>query len=268
MYENPVLNESFLANVVRIVSAPGLSSVPAYGVGGQKVKMRTGDTEETVCFARVKRNISLLILNFVLCFTAGWIFLAGFSVVVQILLAGALFALMILASKFAFHNPEGAHILAPIFVVFEGLFFGAVARLCFPNMSEILFNLLGISFSALIALMIFTNRTLLASKHHWSNVICGSVISLGIWYLYIISVEYLFRVPMTLPHALEPAILFCAVVALCLAVRSFVDDLDYINYSIKYGAPRFMEWYLPFALMVTVPVWYISCGLKCAISDD
>lgn len=270
MYINPVLNESVVAKIVTVPAAApsgGARFALSRNRRQSPAKIRTGDTSETVSFSSVKRNILLLFVLFSSSFYAAWSFIGGQSIQIQLIASGVLLCLLLLASQFALHNPEGASVLAPIFVIFEGLFFGALVYLCFPNMSEMLLNFLGISFSALLALLLFTNRTLLASKHHWTNVGMGSILGIGVWYLYIIAMEYLLHVPMSLPHTYELTIFVCSLVGVVLATRAFVEDLDYVRYCIEYGAPKYMEWYLPFAIMVTVPVWYLSCGLRAVIED-
>ena len=77
----------------------------------------------------------------------------------------------------------------------------------------------------------------------------------GIAIMYLLSfVLRLFGVQMAFLHDSSPLSIGISLVVVVVAALNLVLDFDFIERGVEHGAPRFMEWYAAFGLLVTL-VW-------------
>ena len=73
--------------------------------------------------------------------------------------------------------------------------------------------------------------------------------------LYFVSfILQLFHVPMNFLHDASPLGFFVSIVAIVIASMNLIMDFDFIESGERNRAPKYMEWYSGFALLLTL-VW-------------
>jgi len=70
--------------------------------------------------------------------------------------------------------------------------------------------------------------------------------------------HYLLRIGVPLIHSSSPLGIGFSLVVVVIASMNLILDFDIIEQGSKRGAPKFMEWYGAFALMVTLVWLYIE----------
>jgi len=147
--------------------------------------------------------------------------------------------------------------LAPAYALLEGFFVGGISAYFSAQFAEIAPNLImqavGLTFGTAIAMFaLYYFRVIKATERFKSIIITAT---LGIAIFYVISfVLRLFRIQ--IPFLLEGStfgIIFSLVVV-AIAALNLILDFDMIEKGAAMGAPKHMEWYGAFGLMVTI-VW-------------
>lgn len=150
-------------------------------------------------------------------------------------------------------KPEIANITAPVYAAFEGLFLGAISA-----MFEVAYP--GIAFQAVLAtfavfgsmLFMYRSGTLRATPAFQKGLM---VAALGLFGIYLLSfIMGLFGTTIPFIHEAGPIGIGFSLFAVGLASLFLILDFDFIEKQSEMGAPKYMEWYGAFSLMVTL-VW-------------
>ncbi len=146
-----------------------------------------------------------------------------------------------------------APVTAPLYAVCEGLFLGAVSAFYEARFGGIVFQAVGLTFGVLAALLVaYTSRLIKVTENFKLGVVAATG-GLALFYL-VAMVLGLFhiQVPGIFGNGLV-GIAFSGIV-IVIAALNLVMDFDFIEHGAEHGAPKYMEWYGAFGLLVTL-VW-------------
>lgn len=153
-------------------------------------------------------------------------------------------------------KPIWAQYLAPVYAAAEGVFIGLVSRFF-----EAIFPGIVLEASS-ITLLIFAGM-LLAYRSGWlratpmfTKIIVFATIGVGVFYL-ITMIMSMFGVQSFYQGNGTLSIIVSVVVA-GIAAFNLILDFDLIDRSAAAGAPKWMEWYCGFGLLVTIVWLYIE----------
>jgi uncharacterized YccA/Bax inhibitor family protein len=153
--------------------------------------------------------------------------------------------------------PKSAPFLAPIYAVAEGLFLGALSA----NYESLYY---GITLqAALLTMCVFLGMLLAyktglikASPGFRRGIIAATA---GVALVYLLSfVLGLFGVTVPYLHDSTPIGIGISIVIIIIAALNFVLDFNFIEEGAQQGAPKYMEWYGSFGLLVTLVWLYIE----------
>ncbi|GIO89490.1 MULTISPECIES: Bax inhibitor-1/YccA family protein [Paenibacillus] len=153
--------------------------------------------------------------------------------------------------------PKSAPFLAPIYAVAEGLFLGALSA----NYESLYY---GITLqAALLTMCVFLGMLLAyktglikASPGFRRGIIAATA---GVALVYLLSfVLGLFGVTVPYLHDSTPIGIGISIVIIIIAALNFVLDFNFIEEGAHQGAPKYMEWYGSFGLLVTLVWLYIE----------
>ncbi len=154
-------------------------------------------------------------------------------------------------------KPKASPFLAPLYAVMEGVFLGALSKAFEVRWDGIVFQAVlatvGVFFATL-ALYVFG---VVKVTRRFQMVVIGA--TLGIFLLYLFgALLSLFGVDVVFWN--EPSALGIIVsVAICIvASLNLFLDYEFIRQSTIQGAPKYMEWYGGFGIMVTLVWIYIE----------
>ena len=135
----------------------------------------------------------------------------------------------------------------------EGLFLGGVSRMYEQQYSGIVPLAVGLTLGTLAALLLaYTSRLIRVTENFRLGVLAATG---GIALFYVVSMVLGFfgiRIPYI--HQSGPIGILFSLVVVGIAAMNLVLDFDFIERGSAVGAPKFMEWYGAFGLLVTL-VW-------------
>lgn len=148
---------------------------------------------------------------------------------------------------------DWAMVTAPLYAILEGLFLGGFSSLAEAQYPGIVIQGVGLTLGTCLML-------LLAYKSGWvkatENFKLGVVAATGG-----IALVYLITIILGLFHVNVPVIygnslmgIGFSLFVVIIAALNLVLDFDFIENGAAQGAPRYMEWYAAFGLMVTL-IW-------------
>ncbi len=153
--------------------------------------------------------------------------------------------------------PKASPITAPIYAALEGLVLGAISAFFNKQYHGIAFQAVGVSVGVL-AMMLFVYGTGLIRVTDKFRI--GLVSATGAVCLVYIADMVLSFFGIRVPYIHESGwigIGFSAVVVI-IAALNLVLDFDFIEKGVQFGAPKYMEWYGGFSLLVTLVWMYLE----------
>jgi uncharacterized YccA/Bax inhibitor family protein len=198
------------------------------------------------------------ILMAILLLTAGfaWSQAVSRSPLTGVLILGGLIGGLVVAMITIF-SPKSAPITAPIYAALEGLVLGAISAFFQAAYPGIVINAVGLSVGVL-ALMLFAYGTgIIRATEKFKIAVVAATGAIFLVYLVSMIVN-LFGGHMLLIHQSGTVgILFSAVVVI-IAALNLILDFDFIEQGVNAQAPRYMEWYAGFSLLVTLVWMYLE----------
>ncbi len=174
---------------------------------------------------------------------------------ISLMLVG-LFGGLILALVTAF-NMGIARITAPIYAFCEGLFLGGISSMLEFQFPGIVLQAMVATLALFAGIYITFRSGLVKVSQRFRNGVIGATMGLALFYLVaMIFALFGIRVPLLFSGG-SVGILFSLGVVV-LATLNLVLDFDMVQQMSEAGAPKHIEWYGAFALMVTLVWLYIE----------
>ncbi|MEN8234516.1 MAG: Bax inhibitor-1/YccA family protein [Actinomycetota bacterium] len=197
------------------------------------------------------------ILLAILLITAAW----GWSISspTGALPGWALFALLgafVLAIVTIF-KPEIAVVTGPIYTAAQGVFIGAMSKAYEAAWGGIVVTaVLATAAVFIVMLVLFVTRTIKVTDR-LRSVIVGATLGIALFYM-VSLVLMLFGVQ--IPYVWEGGIggILFSVLIVGIAAFNLLLDFDLIERGIAMGAPKRMDWFAAFSLMITIIWLYIE----------
>jgi uncharacterized YccA/Bax inhibitor family protein len=173
------------------------------------------------------------------------------SMVLQWLLIGTIGGFII--ALITIFKKSWASITAPLYAVFEGLALGSVSALYEARYPGIVFQAMALTFGTLATLLIaYKTRAIKATENFKLGVIAATG---AIALVYVVSMVLgLAGVQVGFMHSAGWLGIGISLLVVFVAALNLVLDFDFIEKGAAQGAPKYMEWYGAFGLLVTL-VW-------------
>ncbi len=172
------------------------------------------------------------------------------------LMMGGLFAGLIFGIATCF-KPNWAPVTAPIYAIGEGLFLGGLSVVINNLYPGIVFQAVGLTFGTLASLLFAYSTGMIKATENFKLGIAAA--TGGICLVYLASfVMGFFGMTMPLIHSASPMGIGFSLFVVVIAALNLVLDFDFIEHGAERGAPKYMEWYGAFGLMVTLVWLYIE----------
>jgi uncharacterized YccA/Bax inhibitor family protein len=210
----------------------------------------------TVKGALVKTFLLLAMTILAAAFTWRMVFYANNPMAVSPWLWGGLIAGFVLALIICF-VPKTAPYLAPLYAAAEGFALGAISAFYEARFAGIYHGIVvtAVSITLLTALvMLFCYMTgVIKVTNKLRSVIVIATISIGVFYFAVIILR-LFHVETPFYHGSGWLSIAISAVIVVVAALNLLLDFDFIEKGSQRGAPKYMEWYGAFGLLLTL-VW-------------
>ena len=146
-----------------------------------------------------------------------------------------------------------APVTAPLYALVEGFFLGSISAMYELRFDGIVFQAVLLTFGTLFALLMAYRSGLIKATENFK---LGVVAATGaICLLYLVGfVASLFGKPFAFLHDSSWLSIGISAFVVVIAALNLVLDFDFIEKGVEHGAPKYMEWYAGFGLIVTL-VW-------------
>lgn len=150
-----------------------------------------------------------------------------------------------------------APITAPLYAICEGLFVGAISSFFERSYPGIVFQATFLTFGTLFALLIAYRSGMIRATENFKLGVTAA--TGGIFLIYLATwILGMFGVSIPLIHDSGWFGIGFSLFVVVIAALNLVLDFDFIENGVKAGAPKYMEWYAAFGLLVTLIWLYIE----------
>jgi uncharacterized YccA/Bax inhibitor family protein len=230
------------------------SGNPALGEKAFKSLTLTGTSEAMTVRGTMNKLGFMLLLMMAGAFYT-WNGFAKGQNVQTLMWVGAIGGLVV-ALVMAFKK-EWAPWLAPAYGILEGLFVGAISAMYnfafAETMPNIITNAVGITVGVAVAMFLLYNLRIIKVTEKFRSIIIMATMGIAIFYL-ITMVLRMFGVNVGFMHDSSMLGIGISLFVAGIAAMNLLLDFDMIEQGAAQGAPKFMEWYGAFGLLVTL-VW-------------
>ena len=236
---------------VRRTGNPGLNektfaSLPRVGIGVQGMTLK----------GTIDKSFLLLIVLMVAALWP-WSQMASGDVqaVSSTMILGALGG-FVLALIISFKATLAPYLSIP-YAALEGLAVGGLSAILEQRYPGIAIQAVGLTFGVLAVLLIAYRMRLLRVTAQFRAIVIGATGGIALLYLatWILG---LFHVAVQVLYAATPLGIGISLVIVAVAALNLVLDFDLIERGVAGGAPKYMEWYSAFGLILTLVWLYIE----------
>ncbi|MDP1973510.1 MAG: Bax inhibitor-1/YccA family protein, partial [Sediminibacterium sp.] len=158
-------------------------------------------------------------------------------------------------------KPNWAPVLAPLYALLEGLFIGGISAIMNAAFAEsypgLIMQAVGLTFGVALAMFLLYNFRIISATERFKSMVFTATLGIGIFYL-ITMVLRMFGVNVSFMYDSSLLSIGISLFVVAIAALNLIMDFDMIEQGAERGAPKFMEWYGAFGLMVTIVWLYIE----------
>jgi uncharacterized YccA/Bax inhibitor family protein len=167
------------------------------------------------------------------------------------LLGGILGGLV--AALVTIFKPTWAPVTAPIYALLEGLALGAISAYFQARFPGIVIQAVALTFGVLFALLLAYRSGLIPVTQNFRLGVVAATGGIAIFYVVAIVLGF-FHISIPFLHEGSWLGIGFSLFVVVIAALNLVLDFDFIEKGAEQGAPKVMEWYAAFGLIVTL-VW-------------
>lgn len=150
-------------------------------------------------------------------------------------------------------KPRLAPITSPIYAVLEGMALGGISMLYNTQYKGLPVQAVMLTFAVFVVMLALYRFRVIRVTEKFRSVVLAA--GLGLMFFYLASfVMGFFGVNMPLINSASPMGIGFSVLACAVAAFFLMLDFDLVEEGISKGAPKHMEWYAGFSLLLTL-VW-------------
>ncbi|HEY6482442.1 MAG TPA: Bax inhibitor-1/YccA family protein [Steroidobacteraceae bacterium] len=173
------------------------------------------------------------------------------SVVSTSVMVGALGGL-VLGVIISFKATMAPYLAVP-YAALEGLAIGGISALFERRYPGIAIQSVGLTFGVLAVLLVAYSLRIIRATARFRAIVIGATGAIALLYVLSIVLGF-FHIAVPVLNAASPLGIIVSLVIVSVAALNLVLDFDLIESGVARGAPRYMEWYAAFGLLVTL-VW-------------
>jgi len=215
---------------------------------------RTYEAVEAMTVGGTVNKTGLLLVLVLLTSAWTWqkFFAAGNpAAVMPYLLIGALGGLVVaLVTVF---KKAWAAVTAPLYALLEGLAIGAISAFFEAQFPGIVIQAVGLTFGTLFCLLLAYKSGVIKATENFKLGVAAATGGIALIYLATLGLGF-FGISIPYIHASGLIGIGFSLFVVVVAALNLVLDFDFIEGGAASGAPKYMEWYAAFGLMVTL-IW-------------
>lgn len=154
-------------------------------------------------------------------------------------------------------KPVWSSFLAPLYALLQGLFVGGISvtyNHIFDKFAPgIIMQAVALTFGTVIAMFLLYRFRVIKATERFKSVIMIATGGIAIFYLISMGLRF-FNIDIGFLHEGSTLGIVFSLVVVGVAALNLILDFDRIETGVSMGAPKYMEWYGAFGLIVTI-VW-------------
>ena len=147
-----------------------------------------------------------------------------------------------------------APVTGPLYAGLEGLFLGAISAIFEMRYPGIVMQAVGLTFGTLAALLLAYRSGLIKATENFKLGVVAATGGIALLYLVNIGMRLFGFEGMGFIHEGSTIGILFSIGVVIVAALNLVLDFDFIENGVEQQAPKYMEWYAAFSLLVTL-VW-------------
>jgi uncharacterized YccA/Bax inhibitor family protein len=216
---------------------------PDRALAGQGVMTLQGTT--------TKSFLLILLALFSASFTWREYLAGNTGILMPALLVGGIGGLIV--AMIAVFKPRTTPFTGPLYAVLEGLLLGAISAMYQARFNGLPMQAVGLTFMVFLALLLVYRTGIIKVTDNFRMGVVAATGGIMLFYVATF-VLAMFGVQVPLIHGSGVVGIGFSLVVVAIASLNLVLDFDFIERGVAAGAPRYMEWYAAFGLLVTL-VW-------------
>ncbi len=144
-------------------------------------------------------------------------------------------------------------VTAPLYAVAQGLFLGGISAYFEMQYPGIVIQAIGLTIGTAMALLLAYSSGLIRATENFKLGVFAATGGIALMYVFSIILGF-FGVGIPFLHDSGPIGIGISLFIVVVAALNLVLDFDFIETGVERGAPKYMEWYASFGLLVTL-VW-------------
>jgi uncharacterized YccA/Bax inhibitor family protein len=158
-----------------------------------------------------------------------------------------------IAAMVTIFKKEWSPVTAPVYAALEGLALGGLSALLETKYPGIAMQAVALTFATLAAMLLAYRTGLIKATEKFKLGVVAATGAIALYYLAGLVLSF-FGVAMPFLQGNSTASLVVSGVIVIVAALNLILDFDFIETGVTAGAPKYLEWYGAFGLMVTL-VW-------------
>jgi uncharacterized YccA/Bax inhibitor family protein len=222
----------------------------------------TGTQSESMTIRGTVNKTILMLMIVVLGATYTWkIFfdapdqVTGASKILGWMIGGAIGGFVV--SLVTIFKKSWAAYTVPVYAILEGLFLGAISAFFNARFPGIVIQAVSLTFGTLFALLFAYKTGLIKATEKFKLGVIAATGGIAIFY-FISFIISMFGVNMSIVWGNGLFSIGLSVFIVIIAALNLVLDFDFIEKGAMTGAPKYMEWFGAFSLLVTLIWLYIE----------
>lgn len=154
-------------------------------------------------------------------------------------------------------KPTTAPFLSPVYAALEGILLGAISALFEAKYPGIVLQAILCTVGTFLSLLLAYQSKLIQVTENFKLGVVAATGGIAIVYLLDFGLRF-FGMNVPYIHEAGPIGIGVSLVIVVIAALNLVLDFDFIEKGAEHGAPKYMEWYAAFGLVVTLIWLYVE----------
>ena len=154
-------------------------------------------------------------------------------------------------------KPTISYLTVPAYAIMQGLFLGLISRVFENQYPGIAVQAIFLTFGTLGSLLLAYISGLIKATENFKLGIFAATGAIGVLYLINFIMSF-FGTGIGVIHSNSTMGIVFSIGVVVIAALNLVLDFDFIEEGAEIGAPKYMEWYATFGLLVTLIWLYIE----------
>jgi uncharacterized YccA/Bax inhibitor family protein len=147
-----------------------------------------------------------------------------------------------------------APITAPIYALLEGLFLGGISAVFNRSYPGIAMQAITLTFGVMFVMLLAYKFQIIRATRGFKLGVIAATGGIAVVYLVNMIMSLFFHTQMSFLYAATPLGIGISLFVVIIAALNLILDFDMIETAARMGAPKYMEWYGGFGMMVTL-IW-------------